>query len=86
MQFLNERCNLAGLLAAYIVANFGVITAARADEGGVSFWLPGIFGSLAATPLQPGWALNAVTYHTSVSAGGDVARAREITIGQFPVG
>ena len=26
---------------------------ARADEGGVSFWLPGIFGSLAAVPLQP---------------------------------
>jgi hypothetical protein len=28
-----------------------------ADEGGVSFWLPGLFGSLAAVPQQPGWAL-----------------------------
>jgi hypothetical protein len=27
----------------------------RADEGGVSFWAPGVFGSLAATPQQPGW-------------------------------
>jgi len=27
---------------------------AKADEGGVSFWLPGFFGSLAAAPQQPG--------------------------------
>jgi len=26
---------------------------ARADEGGVSFWLPGQFGSLAAVPPGP---------------------------------
>src|SRR3954463_3552558 len=31
----------------------GSLTASFADEGGVSFWLPGLFGSLAATPLQP---------------------------------
>jgi hypothetical protein len=30
---------------------------ALADEGGVSFWLPGLFGSLAAVPQQPGWSL-----------------------------
>ena len=29
---------------------------AVADEGGVSFWVPGFFGSLAATPQQPGWS------------------------------
>src|SRR5436305_615448 len=29
---------------------------AAADEGGVSFWIPGFFGSLAATPQQPGWS------------------------------
>ncbi|WP_249144310.1 transporter [Bradyrhizobium lablabi] len=57
---------------------------ARADEGGVSFWIPGFFGSLAATPTQPGWSLTSIYYHTSVSAGGDVARAREITIGRIP--
>ena len=27
---------------------------ARADEGGVSFWLPGEFGSFAAVPGEPG--------------------------------
>src|ERR1700757_4062218 len=53
---------------------------AKADEGGVSFWLPGFFGSLATAPQQPGWALTSVYYHTSVSAGADVARAREFEI------
>jgi len=53
---------------------------ASADEGGVSFWLPGQFGSLAATPQAPGWALGTIFYHTSVSAGGNVAAARQITI------
>jgi hypothetical protein len=46
---------------------------AFADEGGVSFWVPGLFGSLAAVPQVPGWSLATVGYHTSVSAGGDVA-------------
>jgi hypothetical protein len=49
-------------------------------------WLPGLFGSLAAVPQQQaGWSLYATYYHTSVSAGADVARAREITIGNFPL-
>src|SRR3954469_3830735 len=28
---------------------------ALADESGVSIWLPGTFGSLAAVPVQPGF-------------------------------
>jgi hypothetical protein len=58
---------------------------ARADEGGVSFWLPGFFGSLAAAPQQPGWSLTSIYYHTSVSAGADVARAREFETGRIPL-
>jgi hypothetical protein len=54
-----------------------------ADEGGISFWIPGFFGSLAATPQQPGWSLASIYYHTDVSASGNAAVAREITIGQF---
>jgi len=57
---------------------------ALADESGVSFWVPGFFGSLAATPQQPGWSLANIYYHTSVSAGGNVALAREFQIGQIP--
>ena len=48
-------------------------------------WLPGIYGSLAATPLQPGWTLVTSFYHTSVSAGGDVGLAREISTGRIPL-
>jgi hypothetical protein len=57
---------------------------ALADESGVSFWVPGFFGSLAAAPQQPGWSLANVYYHTSVSAGADVARAREFTLSRVP--
>ena len=57
---------------------------AYADEGGVSYWLPGRFSSLAAVPGVPGWSMAAVYYHTSVSAFGTTAAAREIQIGRFP--
>ena len=55
----------------------------RADEGGVSFWLPGTFGSLAAVPHTPGWSFASVYYHTSVSGDGAVAAARQVTIGRL---
>jgi hypothetical protein len=59
---------------------------ATADEGGVSFWLPGAFGSLAAAPQQPGWSLANLCYHTSVSAGADVALEREFELRRVPAG
>jgi hypothetical protein len=58
-------------------------TIAVADEGGIAFWISGQFGSLAAAPQQPGWSFADVYFHSSVSAGGDVAAAREFTIGSF---
>jgi hypothetical protein len=58
---------------------------ARADEGGVSFWIPGFFGSLAATPTTPGWSVTSIYYHDSVSAGGNVALARQFEIRNVPV-
>lgn len=59
---------------------------ARADEGGVSFWLPGLFGSLSAVPQQqPGWNVATIYYHTSVSAGTDVGIAREFEARRIPV-
>ena len=56
---------------------------ARAGEGGVSFWLPGLFGSLAALPGQPGFAWTTLYYHTSVGAGGDKVFVRG---GRFEAG
>jgi hypothetical protein len=66
-------------------ALISVPTIAAADEGGVSFWIPGFFGSLAAAPQQPGWSLTNIDYHTSVSAGGDVGLARERELRNIPV-
>src|SRR5262249_62088652 len=57
----------------------------HADEGGVGFWFPGLFGSLAAVPQVPGWALGIVDLYNPVSAGGNVAAARQITIGNLPL-
>ena len=57
--------------------------AARADEGGVSFWIPGLFGSLAAAPQVPGWAIAAINYYDAVHGAGNVAAARQVTINRF---
>ena len=72
-----------GVLVALAVVLGIAISApriARADEGGVSFWLPGLYGSLAAAPLMPGWSFATVYYHTSVSQTGSIAAAREIRV------
>ena len=54
-----------------------------ADENGISVWLPGIYGSLAAAPQRPGWSLSTVYYHTSVSDNGNAAASREIEVGHL---
>jgi hypothetical protein len=57
---------------------------ALADEGGVSFWLPGLYGSLAAVPqAAPGWSFYTFNYYDSVKAGAAVSAAREVEIGRF---
>ncbi len=59
--------------------------ASRADEGGVSFWLPGFFGSLAAVPAQAsGFSMTSIYWHDSVSGGGDVALSREFELRNVP--
>src|SRR5262249_42415548 len=75
---------MAAFASVFLSAVIALPKSALADEGGVSFWLPGFFGSLAAAPLQPGWSLTNIYYHTSVSAGGDVALAREFEIKRVP--
>jgi hypothetical protein len=39
----------------------------HADEGGVSFWLPGQYGSFAAIAPSPGWSMPLVFYNYSGS-------------------
>jgi len=55
----------------------------RADESDISFWLPGLYGSLAATPGPPGWSIGAIYYHASVNASGAAAAAREFQVERF---
>ena len=81
----NKRFAQGGFFAASVALGVALTMpqAALADEGGVSFWIPGFFGSLAAAPQQPGWSLTTIYYHTSVNAGGDVAFARQVNRGRI---
>jgi hypothetical protein len=75
-----RKALLSALVAA--TAAFSLDTRpAAADQGGISMWLPGTFGSLAAVPGHPGWALGAIYLHSSVSAEGNVAASRAIRFG-----
>jgi hypothetical protein len=71
--------------AATIAAGILVLSdrPVMADEGGLGFWVPGFFGSLAAAPQQPGFGFASVYYHTTVSAGGNVAFARQVNRGNI---
>lgn len=66
------------------VANAFLPSISAADENGISFWIPGQFGSLAAVPAQPGWSFATIYYHASLNARGPVAASREVTIGGLP--
>jgi hypothetical protein len=79
-----RRLSDARLATTLLLFSAGLYSSiAFADEGGVSFWVPGFFGSLAATPQQPGFSYASVYYHTSVSAGGNVAFARQVSAGRI---
>jgi len=59
---------LGSLCALALLAN---PERAAADAGGLSFWLPGTFGSLAAAPAVPGWSTATIYLHLQQSAGGE---------------
>jgi hypothetical protein len=74
---------IAAPLAGTIVLS--TATSSIADEGGVSFWLPGFFGSLAAAPQVPGFSFGNIVYYNQVSAGGNVAFAKQVAPGNITV-
>ncbi|QIG49016.1 phenol degradation protein meta [Nordella sp. HKS 07] len=53
---------------------------ARADEGGVSFWVPGQYASFAAVAPTPGFSLPMLSYYYSGNADGDVELDRGHTV------
>jgi hypothetical protein len=72
-EWRNERfcrgLSLAQQIVGAAVASVAIISlpaTSFADENGISFWLPGIYGSLAAVPQQPGWSFAAINYYDSV--------------------
>ena len=83
MASIERRMRHAGRLVA-IAALASCPEISRADEGGVSFWLPGQYASLAAVPQTPGWALGVTYYHSNVAASGAVAASKEILTGRIP--
>src|SRR5262249_1021026 len=88
--FLTEKSFVKFAARGVAVPIAGIIvistaTSSRADEGGVSFWLPGFFGSLAATPLVPGFSFGNILYYSQVSAGGNVAFAKQVPLGNINV-
>jgi hypothetical protein len=80
--FASRVRRIGSLVAVGALASYS--TPSGADEGGVSFWLPGQYASLAAAPQVPGWAMGVVYYHSNVSASGNVAASKEITTGRIP--
>ena len=74
---------IAAPLAGTIVLS--TATSSFADEGGVGFWVPGFFGSLSATPMVPGFSFANIFYYSQVSAGGNVAFAKQVPLGNINV-
>ncbi|MBB4422843.1 hypothetical protein GGD66_001383 [Bradyrhizobium sp. CIR48] len=55
--------------AAILAATVLTPATGRADLAGVGFWLPGMMGSLAAVPGQPGWSMTNIYLHYELVAG-----------------
>ena len=62
-----RRARFASAMTIATVSFAG--STACADEGGVSFWLPGQYGSFAAIAPAPGFSMATVSYFYSGSAG-----------------
>jgi hypothetical protein len=81
---MNDRSLARPVRARMALAATGLLTLAAlltprpaaADEGGVSFWLPGQFSSFAATPSDPGWSMATVYFHSSADASGSRSFSR----------
>lgn len=67
---MNKTRKLAALIAVLQPA------LVYADDGGISFWLPGQFGALAAAPTTPGWSLPVIYYHVNASDSKNATSAR----------
>ena len=66
---LNKRTN-SGIALILFAAGLFSPAVAKADQGGVSFWLPGIYASMAAVPPEPGFSMPSTFYFYTGKAEG----------------
>jgi hypothetical protein len=69
------QAKLAGTASLAMLLCWGAV--ARADQGGVSFWVPGIHASMAAVPPDPGFSMPSTLYFYS----GKAESSRNFAIG-----
>lgn len=67
-------------LVACLLAAVVVTVNARADEGGVPFWLSGQYASMAALAPTPGWTVTLLPYYYDGSADGSKTFPRGETL------
>ncbi|MEA3419364.1 MAG: transporter [Campylobacterota bacterium] len=71
------RKRITLLLGASLI----ISASSMADEGGVSFWLPGQYGSFAASQSEPGWSMASIYYHNSSDSEKTFTRGLNLTAG-----
>ena len=64
-----NRRRLVAAVVLTVCITAGSTDYAKADAGGVGFWLPGSMGSLSAVPGQAGWSFTTVYLHLETNAG-----------------
>jgi hypothetical protein len=68
MSMRGRRAWRAVAISVAAIATLATPISSHADERGISFWVPGFFGSFASVPTDPGWGFTSIYYHTSVSS------------------
>jgi hypothetical protein len=76
---IDVRHHLCGALCVALAISAAQAPCARADEGGVSYWTPGQYGSFASIAPSPGWSLPLVFYNY----GGSIGASRPLTRGHL---
>lgn len=78
-----RKMSVAAAVGTAALISTASFTPAMADEGGLSFWLPGTFGSLSAAPATPGWSWATFYIHTDVAsaAGAQFPRGGRVDVG-----
>ena len=75
---VRTQLSCAALAASVLMAGIAVdARSALADQGGLSFWLPGLMASLAAVPGEPGWS-----WLSARVSGGRLSAMRDLPAGR----